>query len=135
MTLRPYLLGVKVDLNIDHSSSRWLMNITNPSGRLLRWRLRLSLFHFAINYKKGSRNLHADEMSRLSTLGETTIETDYEIQCFTVESSDTDKDEEVEFLEYEYSRLDCFLAGTSNFNERLLVQKTIDERLRSQLND
>ena len=91
------------------------MNITDPSGRLLRWRLRLSEFDFAINYKKGSRNLHADAMSRLSTLGETTVERDYEIPCYTVESSDTDKDEEVEFLENEYSRLDCFIAGTQRY--------------------
>ena len=99
MTLRPYLLGVEFDLNTDHSSLRWLMNITDPSDGLLRWRLRLSEFDFAINYKKGSRNLQADAMSRLSTLGETTVEPDYEIPSYTVESSDTDKDEEVEFLE------------------------------------
>ena len=85
MTLRPYLLGVEFDLNTDHSLLRWLMNITDPSVRLLRWRLRLSEFDFAINYKKGSRNLHADAMSRLSTLGETTVEPDYKIPCFTVE--------------------------------------------------
>ena len=47
------------------------MNITDASVRLLRWRLRLSEFNFAINYKKGSRNLHADAMSHLSTLSET----------------------------------------------------------------
>ena len=52
MTLRPYLLGVGFDLNTDHSSLRWLMNITDPSGRLLRWRLCLSKFDFAINYKR-----------------------------------------------------------------------------------
>ena len=77
---------------------------------MLRWRLHLSEFYFAVNYKKGSRNLHADAMSRLSTLGETTVETDYEIPCFTVESSDDYKDEEVEFLENVHPRLDCVLV-------------------------
>ena len=74
-------------------------------------------------------------MSRLSTLGGTTVEPDYEIPFFMVVSSDTDKDEEVEFLENEYSRLDCFLSGTSDVNESLLVPVTIEELLRSQLND
>ena len=31
--------------------------------------------------------------------------------------------------------MDCFLAGTSNVNESLLVPITIEELLRSQLND
>ena len=64
-TFRPYLLGVEFDLNTDHSWLRCLMNIIDPSSRLLRWRLRLSEFDFDINYKKGSMNLHADAMSRL----------------------------------------------------------------------
>ena len=89
-------------------------------------------FYFAIYYKEGNGNLHADAMSRLSIIGVTTVKPDYAISWF--ESSDADKNEEIEFLENGSCRLDCFLPSTSDDNESLLVPITI-EFLRSQLND
>ena len=43
------------------------MTVTDPSGRLTRWRLRLAEFDFRISYKKGTDNHHADALSRLLT--------------------------------------------------------------------
>ena len=40
-TLRSYLLGDEFVLNMDHCALKWLMTVQNPSGGLLRWRLRL----------------------------------------------------------------------------------------------
>ena len=61
------------------------MTIAEPSGRLMRWRLRLSEFDFTIQYKRGVQNTQADALSRLATLGETTSDIDDEITCFMVE--------------------------------------------------
>ncbi|CDF38075.1 unnamed protein product [Chondrus crispus] len=94
-TLRPYLYGEHFVVHTDHASLRWLMNVTDPSGRLIRWRLRLPEFDFEIKYKKGKANSQADALSRLRTAGETVDEIDNEIPCFTAEPAEgTVEDEE-----------------------------------------
>ena len=47
-TLRPYLQNQHFVVNSDQGSLRWLMNIDDPSGRLMRWRLRLGEFDFDV---------------------------------------------------------------------------------------
>ena len=81
-TLRPYLQAEKFIVNSDQASLRWLMEITEPSGRLMRWRLRISEFDFSVKYKKGTANTQADALSRLPTTGGTTVEVDEEIPCY-----------------------------------------------------
>ncbi|CDF35613.1 unnamed protein product [Chondrus crispus] len=87
-TLRPYLYGEHFIVHTDHASLRSLMNVTDPSGRLIRWRLRLSEFDFEIKYKKGKANSQADALSRLQTAGETVDEIDDEILCFMAEPAE-----------------------------------------------
>ncbi|KAK9739006.1 Integrase core domain [Popillia japonica] len=48
----------------DHASLVWLHNLSNPTGRLARWAIRLSQFDFAIQHRKGSLNVVADALSR-----------------------------------------------------------------------
>ncbi|CDF36784.1 unnamed protein product [Chondrus crispus] len=72
-TLGPYLYGEHFVVHTDYASLRQLMNVTDPSGRLIRWRLRLSEFDFEIKYKKGKANSQADALSRLRTAEETLI--------------------------------------------------------------
>ena len=86
-TCRPYLYGVDFDLYTDHEGLRWLMNIAEPSGRLMRWRLRLSDFTFTIHYKKGLCNTQADVMSRLPSQDHTTEHEDLELQSFSEAAS------------------------------------------------
>ena len=83
--LRPYLQGAPFMVHTDQASLRWLLSTTDGTGRLMRWRLRLSEFDFEVKYKKGSTNSVADCLSRLSTRGETVTEIDDEIPCFVLD--------------------------------------------------
>ena len=109
-TLRPYLQGEKFTVHTDQSSLRWLMEITDPSGRLMRWRLRLSEFDFVVKYKKGLLNMQADALSRLPTDGVTQVEFDEEIPCYTVDEQIGEADEEEDFIESDYADGDELLA-------------------------
>lgn len=82
-TLRPYLYGEHFLVHTDHSSLRWLLNVTDQSGRLIRWRLRLSEYDFEVVCKKCKANTQADALSRLPTTIETVEPIDDEIPCFT----------------------------------------------------
>ena len=64
-TLRPYIEGLKFTIRTDHDALRWLMTLTDSSGRLMRWRLRLSEFDFTITYRPGRVHQVPDALSRL----------------------------------------------------------------------
>ena len=108
-TLRPYLQGEIFTVHTDQSSLRWLMEITEPAGRLMRWRLRLSEFNFVVKYKKGLLNTQADALSRLRTSGDTTVDVDDEIPCYTVDTPDT-QDYDVDFGEVDFEEGDLLIA-------------------------
>lgn len=63
--LGPYLQGEKFIVTSYHASLRFVMNINEPSDRLIRWRLRLSEYDFVVKYNKGKSNTQADALSRL----------------------------------------------------------------------
>ena len=89
-TLRPYLERERFVINTDHHALKWLLNIADASGRLARWRLRLSEFDFEVQYVKGTKNTLADAMSRLPTTGGTSVPTDEEIPCFFIDADGDD---------------------------------------------
>ena len=66
-TLRPYLMYERFVVHTDNAALHWLLTIDDPSGRLMRWRLRLAEFDFEVRYKKGKANTQADALSRLDT--------------------------------------------------------------------
>ena len=102
--LGPY--GEDFIVHSDHVSLRWLINIAEPSGRLMRWRFRLSEFNFEAHQKKGYLNTEADALSRLGTDGETSVEVDENIPCFLAENN-TEPDR----VEDQYQReMDAILA-------------------------
>ena len=86
--LRPYLQGAPFVVHTDQASLRWLLTTTDGTGRLMRWRLRLSEFDFDVKYKKGTHNSVADCLSRLRTAGDTTTELEDEIPCLPLEVPD-----------------------------------------------
>ena len=54
LMLRPYLEGQEFTIRTDHDSLKWLMALSDASGRLQRWLLRLQEFDFNINHRPGA---------------------------------------------------------------------------------
>lgn len=83
--LRLYLERSHFDLYTDHQGLRWVMNMTDASGRLARWRLRLLGYEFTLHYRKGLKNQIYHAVPRLPTFSETTIAPDIKIPCYVIE--------------------------------------------------
>jgi hypothetical protein len=49
---RPYFYGRKFKIASDHKPLLWIMNITDPGSRLLRWRIKLEEYDYEIIYKE-----------------------------------------------------------------------------------
>ena len=81
-TLRPYVEGTKFSIRTDHDALRWLMSLTESTGRLTRWRLRLSEFDFDIEYRPGRVHQVPDALSRLIAPIESTSAVDDDIPNF-----------------------------------------------------
>lgn len=61
---RSYIEGTKFTVETDHASLIYLRNLSNPSGRLTRWAVKLAQYDFVIKHRKGSLNVVADALSR-----------------------------------------------------------------------
>lgn len=48
----------------DHSALKWFLSISNPTGRLARWGVRLSTFNFVLKHRRGVDNVIPDSLSR-----------------------------------------------------------------------
>ena len=100
-TCRHYIAGEKSTVLTDHNALRWLMQITDPSGRLMRWRLRLAEFNFDVRYKKGSINWCADFASRMPTTSHIEQEDDNdEIPVYMIDNDLGQEPPELTELEY-----------------------------------
>ena len=114
------------------------MEITDPSGRLMRWRLRLGEFDFDVKYKKGKLNTQADALFRLFTSGETTVPVDEEIPCFLGGFSEMEQVCKTpdDFEDLESARFDAILTTERYSTEdNVLVPITREEMLRHHLTD
>lgn len=63
---RPYLYGKKFEVFTDHRPLVYLFTLNDPSSRLTKFRLALEEYKFDVLYKKGSENVVADALSRIS---------------------------------------------------------------------
>lgn len=66
MHFKPYIYGTNFLVRTDHKPLVYLFSLKNPSQRLLRIRLELEEYKFDIEYIKGSQNVVADALSRMS---------------------------------------------------------------------
>ena len=80
--LRPYIEGSHFKIRTDHEALRWLMTLTDPSGRLTGWRLRLSEFDYEVTYRPGRVHQVPNALSRISTSGTDNSPVDDEIPSF-----------------------------------------------------
>ena len=67
-TLQPYIEGTKYTVDMDQDALRWLMPLTESSGRLTRWRLRLAEYDFTIQYRSGRVHQVPDALLHLISL-------------------------------------------------------------------
>ena len=108
------------------------MQIADPSGRLMRWRPRLSEFDFEIQYKKGKLNTHPDGLSRLMTTGGTTAPVEEEIPCFIADLSE-EEDSLLGILDITTEEADDLLINEEMESDQAeqVVPITTEELLRS----
>ncbi|XP_074838879.1 uncharacterized protein LOC142005085 [Carettochelys insculpta] len=62
--LRPYVLGQRFHLPIDHSVLQWLPSVKRTSKKLLRWSSALQDFDLDVQHISGVANEAADSLSR-----------------------------------------------------------------------
>lgn len=61
---RGYIDGHEVIIGSDHQPLKWLFTLKSPSGRLVRWALKLQAFNLQFQYTPGKANVVADTLSR-----------------------------------------------------------------------
>ena len=64
-TLCSYTEGLTFTVRTDHNALSWLMTISDSTGRLMRWRLRLTELDFTVKYRPGLVHQVPDGLSRV----------------------------------------------------------------------
>ncbi|KAI5716006.1 hypothetical protein M8J77_025889 [Diaphorina citri] len=88
---RPYLFGQKFKIITDHRPLTWLINLKEPSSKLVRWRLKLEEYDYEIEYKPGKQNSNADALSRIEIHNdELIVDNEDAMDCETINTAAAD---------------------------------------------
>lgn len=63
-TLRSYIYRAQFAVRTDHDALECMLNMSDPHGRIARWRLILSNFDFTVTYRPGFNNQVPEALSR-----------------------------------------------------------------------
>ena len=96
LSLRAYLQGQRFTIRTELEPLRLVLNLSDATGRLDRWRLRLAEFDYVCEYRPGVENNVADGVSRLGTTGGDTGPVEDEVPCFLITPSGQDLSDEDE---------------------------------------
>ena len=140
LTLRPYLEGTRFTIRTDHLALKWLMNLSDASGRLQRWRLRLQPFEYDIVHRPGVKHQAADALSRLPTTGTDQTDLDDEIPTVAavLKGPMVHQDEpEWEIIPFDSQPLSASTVQHKNHDQQDLDDKpiTTDEMMAEQRED
>ena len=83
LKLRHFLEGQRFLVRTDHQALSWIYSTCDSSGRLMRWRLRLSEFTFDVQYKPGASHHAPDFLSRADNCA-TSDPIDDDIPCLAL---------------------------------------------------
>lgn len=62
--------GLTCNVFTDHAALKWFLSLSNPTGRLARWGVRLSSFNFIIKHRRGKDHIIPDALSRTVPVAE-----------------------------------------------------------------
>ena len=80
--------GTEFTIKKDQESHKWLLNLSDATGRLQRWSLRLQQFEYVINHRPGVQHRAADALSRLATTGLDQTEIDDDLPVLMVDQEE-----------------------------------------------
>lgn len=83
---RPFLEGTALTFKTDKDSLKWMLNLTDASGRLEQWRVRLFELDFDVSHQAGVKHEVASAVSRLPPDGEKKTHLDDDLFVRNVEN-------------------------------------------------
>lgn len=93
LRFRLYLESTRSTIRIDHDSLKWNLNLTDASGRLVGWRVRLSESDFNVVHKAGVEHETTDKLSELRSGGEGMCHLDDDLPVSNVKNIPVTNDE------------------------------------------
>lgn len=87
--MRLYLKETRISVRTEHNKLNRILSLTDSTGRLARWLLRLSKFEFDVIHRAGVKPQTADALSRLPTAEEDRTVLDDDLPVPAIEASNS----------------------------------------------
>ncbi|XP_037866490.1 uncharacterized protein LOC119628437 [Bombyx mori] len=113
---RGYIDGHQVHVRSDHQPLKWLFSVKSPSGRLVRWAMKLQAYDLQIEYTPGKVNVIADTLSRPVTELNSPPDCGICPVIVDVPHWDAASTRDAQMADPEISKIITDLEGTDEFN-------------------